>query len=312
MTYQEELSIKLTDQLIKLEQQLPAYCTTFFTSISQSKAIKTQVAYAHDLKVFFDYMSKIKDVNTIDGLNKITSDDIEHFLKDSSTCNKTKARKLAAIKTFFKKMYTKHLIDDDPASQVEKPKLTEKPIVYLNDTEAKNLIRVISDDKKSRLRLRDLAIVSMFMEHGIRVGELIGLNVSDIDFNMGTFTITRKNGNRVTLYLNDKVKKTIMKYLSERNRKYANEDALFISREGNRVKTEAVENMVKKYAKQVTDKPITCHKLRATFATQFYSKNPDIVLLAKLMGHKNINITKDRYAAVVDKKMRDAAKINII
>ena len=162
-----------------------------------------------------------------------------------------------------------------------------------------------------KTRIRDVAILTLFLGTGIRISELVGLNTEDIDFNSNAFVVTRKGGNRTILYFGDEVKAALEEYLVERNGDDAvkNEPALFLSLRKKRISTREVQDLVKKYAKIVSPlKKITPHKLRSTFGTNLYRETGDIYVVADVLGHKDVNTTKKHYAAISDDIRKRAVK----
>jgi site-specific recombinase XerD len=162
-------------------------------------------------------------------------------------------------------------------------------------------------------RLRDITILTVFLGTGIRISECVGLNISDLDFTVNGFRVTRKGGNQVILYFGDEVQKALLEYLDERNKIEAlpgHEDALFLSLQRRRISNRAVQNLVKKYTKIVSPlKNISPHKLRSTYGTTLYQETGDIYLVADVLGHKDVNTTRKHYAAISDEKRRMAAKM---
>ena len=162
---------------------------------------------------------------------------------------------------------------------------------------------------------RDYAILSLFLGTGIRISECVGLNVEDIDFTQNAFNITRKGGSKVTLYFNNEVADALLQYLDVRS-KIKNlpegENALFLSLQNKRINVRTVQILVKKYAQIINPlKKITPHKLRSTFGTNLYRETNDIYVVASVLGHKDINVTRKHYAAITDDIKRDALTRNV-
>ncbi|MBP5242297.1 MAG: tyrosine-type recombinase/integrase, partial [Clostridia bacterium] len=160
-------------------------------------------------------------------------------------------------------------------------------------------------------KLRDSAIITLFLGTGIRISELVGLNVEDFDFNTNSFVATRKGGIRAVVYFNDEVATALHAYISERNANLAipkEERAFFVSLQNKRISTRTVQELVKKYAKIVSPlKHITPHKLRSTFGTNLYRQTGDIYVVADCLGHKNVETTKKHYAAITEDIRKKAA-----
>jgi Site-specific recombinase XerD len=346
-TYQEELLQERTLKLRELIDELPKFCREFFIGIEPTTSIRTRVAYAYDLNMFFTYLlqydinfsnKKICDI-TLQDLEAIEPIDIESYLEylnfyvknddkhpdaglEFSNNNKGKARKLSTIRSFYKYFYKRRRIKINPASFVDMPKIGEKPIIRLEVDEVARLLDTVeSGDKLTKDQLkyqkytrnRDMAILTLFLGTGIRVSELVGINISDIDFNVNGFKITRKGGNQVVLYFSDEVGNALTNYLSERekiNPIAGNEDALFLSLQRKRISVRNVQTLVKKYTEKVTNlKNISPHKLRSTYGTNLYRETGDIYLVADVLGHKDVNTTKKHYAAIDEDKRKMAARI---
>ena len=164
-----------------------------------------------------------------------------------------------------------------------------------------------------RTARRDVAILLMFLGTGIRVSELVGINLSDIDFENNAFQVTRKGGNQTILYFPDQVGDALKRYLAERGEIEplpGHEDALFLSLQKRRITQRAVENLVKKYAMVAAPlkKRLSPHKLRSTFGTNLYQETGDIYLVADVLGHSDVNTTRRHYAAMSEEHKRQAAR----
>ena len=233
-----------------------------------------------------------------------------------------KMRKLASLRSFYKYMFKNGLIDADVAQLIDMPKRHEKPIIRLEIDEVARMLDLVesgdslSDRQKSyneHTRLRDLAILTLFLGTGIRVSELVGLNISDVDFSINGFLVTRKGGNQAVLYFPDEVAEVLRRYLIERKQQTplpGHEDALFLSLQNKRISVRAVQMMVKKYAIPAAPlkKHLSPHKLRSTFGTNLYHETGDIYLVADVLGHSDVNTTRRHYAAMSDDRRRLAAK----
>ena len=161
--------------------------------------------------------------------------------------------------------------------------------------------------------MRDLAILTLFLGTGIRVSELVGINIDDIDFSVNGFLVTRKGGNQAVLYFPDEVAEVLRDYMKLRKTLEAqpgHEDALFLSLQNRRMTVRAVQMMVKKYALQAAPlkKKLSPHKLRSTFGTNLYHETGDIYLVADVLGHSDVNTTRRHYAAMTDDRRRMAAR----
>lgn len=321
----------------KIQEELmffPSYVQDFIISIENNTSSLTRVNYLTDLKLFFTYLGNVynKSSKSIDlsDLDKLKSRDVERFLsyvsyfeKDGKVHinkEKGKARKLSAIRSLFKFLFNSDLISSNVISKIATPKIHEKEIIRLEPDEVARLLdeaecpenltkREITYNRKTRER--DVAILTTFLGTGIRISELVGLNVSDINLEGNSFKITRKGGNEVVLYFSNEIKQSLETWLEAREKLTdisSNEQALFLSLQRKRITPRAVENLVKKYAQAVTPlKKISPHKLRSTYGTSLYRETHDIYIVADVLGHKDVNTTKKHYAAIDDDIRRNAS-----
>ena len=343
--YHEQQDIKNSILLREIMYSLPSFTYEFFRGIEQTTSSKTRIAYAYDLRLFFefilDYHKNFREKNMenieLDDMTNIIPDDIEMYLEylsyyrkedkkgniiEHKNTERGKSRKLASLRSFFSYYYKKRKLYSNPALLVDLPKIHDKNITRLEIDEVAILLdEVESGDKltKSQKKYhaitkdRDLALITLLLGTGIRVSECVGLNISDIDFNVNGIKIVRKGGNEVIIYFGDEVEYALMTYLD--NRKHiipvtGHEDALFLSLQNRRLSVRAVQNLVKKYSKLVVNlKNISPHKLRSTYGTNLYRETGDIYLVADVLGHKDINTTKKHYAQIEDERRRKAAKV---
>ncbi|MDE6597036.1 MAG: tyrosine-type recombinase/integrase [Clostridia bacterium] len=319
-----------------LENELPSFCSDYFLAIDSQTSTLTRLNYAHDLKIFFYFLKekrfKGKDVKdfTLNDMEQITSTDIEYFLSFLShyrfngkehTCNeRAKARKLSSVRAMFKYFFNKGFIGVDNSAKVATPKLHEKPIIRLDSEEVFGIIDIAESGTgltshqmayHEKNKVRDSAILMLFLGTGIRISELVGLNNDDLNFNDNSFIVTRKGGNKTILYFDDDVAAALKRYIEykEQTSEVIKEpDALFVSNKKSRITVRAVENLVQKYAKIVSPlKKISPHKLRSTYGTQLYKATGDIYIVADVLGHKDVNTTRKHYAAISDDNRRAVA-----
>lgn len=338
-TYFYERNLKTNQKIKEMQKLLPDCCNDFLLGIENSSSSLSRLGYCYDMQTFFTYLSneipkfegkKVKDF-TYQDVNRVTDVDLEHYLsylnsfqgKDGrmyANSEKTKARKFACIRAMFKFFFKKNKIDSNVTEKVNPPKLHEKEIIRLEVDEVANLLDSVESGYKltkqqlsfhEHTKTRDLAILTLFLGTGIRISELVGLDVGDIDISQNAFTITRKGGNRVILYFGEEVKQALIDYIKERSSNEfveKDEKALFLSMRNKRINVRTVELLVKKYSKLVTPlKHITPHKLRSTYGTNLYKETGDIYVVADVLGHKDVNTTKKYYAAITDDIRKSAA-----
>lgn len=337
--YHEKVNIKNELHLRELISQLPPFCKQFFIGIEPTTSSRTRIAYAYDLACFFDYLRennpicekcKITEI-PLTTLDCLTPLDIEEYLfylkyyeKDGVTHTNDERglkRKLASLRTFYNYFFKNELIDTNPAVKVDMPKIHDKTIVRLDVDEVAQLLDEVESGESlterqqryhQRTKIRDLAILTLLLGTGIRVSECVGLDLDDVDLKNNGIKVHRKGGAEVIVYFSDEVMETLLNYLEERHNLSPAEghtNALFLSIQNRRITVRAVENLVKKYSKLVTNlKNITPHKLRSTYGTSLYRETGDIYLVADVLGHKDVNTTKKHYAAIEDDRRRQAAK----
>ena len=347
-SYHEEQRRRMILKLRDLLLELPDFCFEYFRGIEPVTAERTRLGYAYDLKIFFHFLIEnkenlqgktLKDL-TLEDLDQVDVQDLERFLEyltiyekentdgtsvELQNGEKGKARKVAAIRSIFKYFYKRQKIHGNPATLIDTPKIHEKNIIRLEvDEIAKLLDEVDSGDQLTPRQkvyhkythARDLALMTVLLGTGMRVSECVGLNLSDIDYNVNGLKITRKGGNESVLYFGREVEDALKAYIEERKKiipQSGHEDALFLSMQKRRITVRAVENIVKKYAAGVTQmKRISPHKLRSSYGTALYSETGDIYLVADVLGHKDVNTTRKHYAQMEDSRRRSAANAVIL
>lgn len=335
-SYFEKRKIECLTRLEKILLELPSFCEEFFIGIENTTSPLTRLNYANDLRIFFDFVIKRiikKEIYnfTLDDLNKITASDLEKYLsylnnyehdgKNLSCNERAKQRKLSSVRALFKYFFNKEKLIANTAAKVCAPKIHEKEIIRLEINEVVALINQVesadglSDRQKAyhdNTKIRDIAIITLFLGTGIRISELVGLNVTDIFFDSDSFVVTRKGGNRTILYFTEEVRNALLNWIDYRNKIKElpnDETALFLSIRNKRISVRTVQILVEKYAKIVTPlKKITPHKLRSTFGTNLYQETGDIYVVADFLGHSDINTTKKHYAAMSEDIRREAIK----
>lgn len=338
--YHDEQNALNVSKMREVLNTLPRFCRQYFRGVEEITSSRTRLAYAYDLRVFFEYMHKNNsycrkmDITefSISILDQITREDIEEYLeyvalyekegKEVTNSERGKSRKLATLRSFYNYYFKAELINTNPAVLVPMPKLHEKEIVRLDPDEVAILLDQVEDGTnltKSQLKyhektkIRDVALLTLLLGTGIRVSECVGLDINDVDFKNNGILIRRKGGYEAVIYFGEEVEWALQDYLEKRHHIIpvsGHENALFLSMQNKRLSVRAVENLVKKYASTVTTlKKITPHKLRSTYGTTLYRETGDIYLVADVLGHKDVNTTRKHYAAQEDEHRRMAAKM---
>ncbi len=331
----DDINIRLRN----LMKELPYFCSEFFLGIENQTTPLTRLNYAYDLRIFFDFLTKevekFKDKKVMQfslfDLNDVTMFDIELFLNYLNTYTfkgkvyrndeRGKSRKLSTIRSFFGYFFKKEKINSNVTAKVDLPKLHQKPIIRLEKNEMKDFLDQVETGYAltpteqafhRHTNLRDFAIVTLFLGTGIRISELVGLDLDDINFDNNSFVVTRKGGNKAILYFSEEVADALRKYIDERYsiKDLPNEEkALFLSLQKRRISTRAVQNLVKKYSKIATPlKKITPHKLRSTYGTNLYRETNDLYVVADVLGHQDMNTTRKHYADMSEDIRKEAAE----
>lgn len=337
--YYEKVDI---DNELKLRKQLaalPPYCKQYFIAIESKTQSRTRLAYAYDLSCFFDYLHENNPICKkmsiteipLSILENLKPMDLEEYLYNLKVYEKDGMahtneergikRKLSSLRSFYKYLYKNEFIQSNPASKVSTPKIHDKNIIRLDADEVANLLDEVESGENltkkqqmfhDRTKVRDLALLTLMLGTGIRVSECVGLDLDDVDLKNNGIKIHRKGGAEVVVYFGEEVRNALCGYMEERKLitpVSGDENALFLSIQKRRIGVRAVENLVKKYAKLVTNlKNITPHKLRSTYGTSLYRETGDIYLVADVLGHKDVNTTKKHYAAIEEDRRRSAAK----
>lgn len=312
----------------------PGFLNSFldYTATILNKSQNTVKEYNYDLNTFLKYilyhfkMTDEKDLKQIsirnmslETVSKITLDDIHSFLFYlTNTYNSkaaTRARKVSSIRVFFNYLCNKAgFIEKNPAQNLETPKLDKRIPKYLTLDDSKKLLEAVND-MDDRNKERDYAIITLFLNCGMRLSELVGINIKDINFNDQKLNVIGKGNKERTIYLNSACMNAVNKYLAVRlhdNVKYDSKDALFLSERRERISNRTVQYIVKQELKRAgldTNK-YSVHKLRHTAATLMYKYgNVDIRALQELLGHESISTT-EIYTHVDNSQIRNAVESN--
>lgn len=288
--------------------------------------------YNYDLSNFLKFIAmryklsnendmKSIDISTMDisVMNKVALEDIHSYIAYMATSLRsspaTRARKISTIRIFFKYLASKaKLIDANPAQDLETPKLGKRMPKYLSLDDSKKLLAAtINTDNRNNIR--DYAIITLFLNCGMRLSELVNINIKDINFSDAKMTVIGKGNKERTIFLNKSCLKALTDYLSIRPHdavKFDSRDALFLSERKERISNRTVQQIVKNELQKAgldTNKYST-HKLRHTAATLMYQYgNVDIRALQELLGHQSISTT-EIYTHVNDERVRNAVENN--
>ena len=301
----------------------------------QNCSVKTVDEYLVDLRTFFRYLIATRrgidlksdevahiDISCVDldFVRNIRTGDIYSFLTYAANVRQNafaaRSRKLSAIKAFFKYYHKKaKLLDNDPSADIDGPKAKKSLPKYLSLEESLQLLSAVADDTESESRTRDFAIITLFLNCGMRLSELCNINLSDLSPDLKNVRVLGKGSKERIIYLNEACSSALQNYIAKRNTmeiKPAHKDALFISRRGIRISQKTVQWMVYKYLDRAGLKyrKMSTHKLRHTAATLMYqSGKVDVRILKDILGHEQLNTTQI-YTHVNDESIRHAMDQN--
>ncbi len=296
---------------------------------------KTVDEYLSDLRLFTRYIyakragikipSEIFEKIEISSLQtdffaKITTDEIYDFFiyvsNERGNASSAKSRKLSAIKAFFKFACQKRrILEVNPAIDIEAPKKKQSLPKFLSMEESLMLLDAIESDTESKTKERDYCIITLFLNCGMRLSELVGINLNDIDREFRSLRVIGKGNKERIVYLNDACRDALARYLNVRGdgmKKSLNTNALFISRQYKRISNKTVQWLVYKYLERagLDYKHYSTHKLRHTAATLMYQTGKvDVRVLKEILGHEQLNTTQI-YTHVSNQGMQDAIDNN--
>ncbi len=315
----------------------PDYLNSFldYSATILNKSPNSIKEYNYDLMMFLRFIKihynmttesdfskiEIKDI-PIEVIKKITLEDIHSFLSymaiELRSKAATRARKCSTIRIFFNYLSQKaNLIEINPAQNLETPKSDKRLPKYLNLDQSKKLLEVTANEDNRNFQ-RDYAIITLFLNCGLRLSELVNINIKDIDFSEARLSVIGKGNKERTIYLNKACLKAIHEYLEVRPKegvkvdKHNSHKALFLSERRERISRRTVQYIVDKELKVAgfdTSK-FSVHKLRHTAATLMYQYgNVDIRALQVLLGHESISTT-EIYTHVDNSQVRNAVESN--
>ena len=302
-----------------------------YLSAIESKSEKTISEYLMDLRTFFrfiimterdeylsiDELEKISISHlTIDDVNRVDTQLIVDFLaytrNERKNNTSTRNRKLSALKSFFRHMYNKkHYIDKNPTESIDGIQNSKTLSKYLTVDEAVNLLETVNADVESKTRQRDYSIISLFLNTGMRLSELVGLNLESFDREITFVKVLGKGSKERIIYLNNAARDAVMSYMRIRlDPRYirTSEHAFFLSGRQQRISPKTVQWMVNKYLDMsgLGSKGYSVHKLRHTAATLMYqSGKVDVRVLKDILGHEQLNTTQI-YTHLVDRNLQEA------
>ncbi|MCQ2528202.1 MAG: tyrosine recombinase XerC [Saccharofermentans sp.] len=308
---------------------LDQYCNYMLAVLGRSELTVTE--YTYDLISFFSFWKRDKrmvpkdtpleeiDITDITEkeINKITTDDLLVFLiflsRERKLSTSSRARRIATLKSFFKYCHSKkHIIDQNPAYDLETPKKGKRQPKYLTLEQSTELLAT-AFEAPTESNERDFCILTLFLNCGMRLSELRGIDIDDIHDT--TLTVIGKGNKERTIYLNDACLSAIDDWMVARNKyniKAKASKALFVSKQGNRISDDMIQIVIKRLMAQagIDTKVYSVHKLRHTAATLMYKYgHVDIRNLQQILGHSSVSTTQI-YTHVDDEQLQEAINRN--
>ena len=342
--YQNDLQLSLDKKVRTIVNELPDFMSKFFKDLkTKGMSERTRLEYAYDMKRFMAFVScqaGFKDINlnackASDILDVLTFDDIQEYLdtlnthihidkngnaKEILNSPSSKARKISSLRSLYKFYFRIGEINHNLSDLMDLPKIPDNNIVVMDKEQVSRILNAISDTtnmsngeiiRHNKIIKRDYAIMMLFFGTGIRVSELVGIDLDDIDFYNASLIITRKGGDQDEVYFPSIVEEAITDYVnSDRDNLLngADSPALFISMQHKRMTVRSVQLMIKGYAtKAGLNMKVTPHALRRTFGTNLYEETNDIYLVADALHHSSVETTRKHYANMSKEHKRIAA-----
>lgn len=338
------------EKLKKFLMGLPIFVEEYFMGI-QLMSINTQLSYCYNIRTYLRYLSKEIKVDvknlTIEQFGQVTSTEFEKYInylrsyvsengKLYHNSEKGLKRATDCLNSCYEYFIKKRVLTDNPIRYINRPhKLHKKTAIYLNNNEMNQLLRSIKETPEGDIskwkvanhninKYRDYAIITILIGTGMRVSELCGLDIDDINFDERILYIIRKGGDEDTIHLSYNVFAALVDYLElDRIKRPVpdSERALFLSKLKKRLSVRSIQRIVRENADPLFEdkfkyskKHISPHKLRSSYATALYEETGDIYIVAEMLGHKNIGTTRDHYIFTGNRKKRETALLfdNII
>ena len=316
--YRNQIDKRNNEKINELLNNMPDFVEYFYDHlVARGRSTNTILGYMYELNVFLRFVQvitkkdKSKDIEVTD-LEKLKQNNIESYIAKSEDgkelSNNAKCRKLSVLKTLYTYYIGNEMIRKNPTALTEGPKLKRHDVIKLTDSQVSALLNCIRTQEEmsdhavkynQRMVSRDLAIMMTLLGTGMRISELVGLNISDIDKTDGSkiyLRIVRKGGDEDRVRVIAPVYDAITEYLADSRPlliSSVKENALFISTRGGRLSVNAIQKMLEKYCKQAgLPDNISPHKMRATFATKVYAETKDIYAIKDALHHSTIDTSK--------------------
>lgn len=293
-------------------QEYPDFLNEYWFNlvVAKGKSERTVEGYLIDIRTFLRYLiymdseeeidfEKISirnfDVNRLENVNLQKIYEYIFFLQDERENNaKTISRKISSLKSLYKYLTKSVMIlKNDPTTNLELPKLKKTMPKYLTLEQSQDLLESAEDD--GNYSARDYCIITLFLNCGMRLSELVGLNLSDINFTENKMKLLGKGNKERYIYFNNACRESLLEYINSRENSVQDPDAVFLSRKNRRISRRRVEQIIDNHLRKIglSGQGYSVHKLRHTAATLMYQYgNVDTLTLKEILGHESIATTE--------------------
>ena len=331
--YRDQIDIRNNEKINELLDGMPEFVEYFYEHlVARGRSTNTILGYMYEINVFLRFVqviAKKESVNKLDvtDLEKLKQNNIESYIAKSENgkdlSSNAKCRKLSVLKSLYTYFIGNEMISKNPTALTEGPKIKSKDVIKLTDSQVIALLNCIRNQNgvsdhalkyNERMVARDLAIIMTLLGTGMRISELVGLNLNDIDRTDPKkiyLRIVRKGNDEDKVRVIQPVYAAITDYMVSSRPQLvgsSRENALFISTRGTRMSVNAIQKMLEKYCEKAgLPDNISPHKMRATFATKVYAETKDIYAIKDALHHSTIDTSK-HYISDKEARIDSAAK----
>lgn len=292
-----------------MRQQLQSFLD--FIRLNRNASPHTVLAYRSDLSQYLSFLDGQRSTDVEETTSELNQQTVRGFLGvlyRRGTAASSSARKLAAIRSFARYLRREGLLEGDPAALVSTPRMTQKIPAHLDVDEVQTLLE--APNGETPLGRRDRAILELFYASGLRLSELVSLDVEDINLGNRLLRVTGKGGKERIVPFNRTAASVVRRYLADRQTltrkvaaveprsRHTPGDPLFVNYRGGRLSTRSVDRLVRRYVRQSSTRlGISAHALRHSFATHLLERGADLRAIQELLGHSRVSTTQ-RYTHV--------------
>ena len=307
---------KLRNKIEEKLKTLPSIFEDFYNYMDADQ--KSYATIKHYIEYVSDFMNAVAPDGNDEFYKDVTVPQIREYLislrrrvkdgKEVKMSDSIQAARWSAINTFFSFLVLDDYLELNPMVKTKRPKnKKENAITYLEEDEIHSIMERIKNESKPQFVNRDLAVLTLGLGTGIRVGALVQINVDDIDFKENTIHVIEKGGKERYLRFGVNTRNILSAWLLDRATYFGDveTDGLFISQHRVRLTVEGVRCLMAKYANGINGKHITPHKMRSSAATSMVKAGVDIQTIADILGHNSVTTTQ-RYAAVLEQNKQNA------